>query len=96
MAEKLHGPIILSRIDKSLITTNAKGEKVCWVDMVPRKGGADQYGNTHSLQLYNKETRQTIYLGDFRPQEFGTAAAPQAAPASHDEAAHDNNDDFPF
>lgn len=95
MAEKLHGLLNLSKIDKSMITTNARGEKVIWVDMVPRKGGADQYGNTHSLQQYNKETRQVVYLGDFKPQEFGTAAAPQGAPASHDEAARDDND-LPF
>ena len=93
MAEKLHGLLNLSKIDKSMITTNAKGEKVLWVDMVPRKGGADQYGNTHSLQQYNKETRQVIYLGDFKPQEFGTAAAPQGAPTPAPDAG---SEDLPF
>ncbi len=86
MAEKLHGMLNLSKIDKSLITTNSKGEKVIWVDMVPRKNGPDQYGSTHSLQQYNKDTRQIIYLGDFKPQQFG-----QAAPAP----ANDDND-LPF
>lgn len=89
MATKLHGMINLSKIDKSLITTNQRGEKVLWVDMVPRRAGADQYGNTHSLQLYNRDTREVIYLGDFKPQEFGEpstapAAAPAEAPADND------------
>lgn len=88
MAEKLHGMLNLSKIDKSLITTNSKGEKVIWVDMVPRKNGPDQYGSTHSLQQYNKDTRQIIYLGDFKPQQFGQASA-APAPAS-------NPDDLPF
>lgn len=85
MATKLHGMINLSKIDKSLITTNQRGEKVLWVDMVPRRDGADQYGNTHSLQLYNRDTREVIYLGDFKPQEFGEpSAAPAEAPADND------------
>ena len=99
MATKLHGLINLSKIDKSLITTNQRGEKVLWVDMVPRRAGADQYGNTHTITIYNKEARQTIYLGDLRPQEFGSGAA-APAPAAPAAPAHkepgDDNEDLPF
>ena len=96
MATKFHGLINLSKIDKSLIFVNQKGEKVLWLDLVPNKNGADEYGNTHSLQLYNKETRTTIYLGNFKPQEFGGASAAPAAPAPVDGAAKDPNEDLPF
>lgn len=74
----------LSKIDKSLITTNTKGDKVLWVDVVPNYGGEDQYGNTHSIQLYNKVTRSTIYLGNLRPQEFGSAGATESEGTTED------------
>lgn len=74
----------LSKIDKSLITTNTKGDKVLWVDVVPNYGGEDQYGNTHSIQLYNKDTRSTIYLGNLRPQEFGSAGATESEGTTED------------
>lgn len=95
MATKLHGLLNLSKIDKSLIVTNQKGEKVLWVDIVPNKGGEDQYGNTHSLQIYNKDTRETIYLGNFKPQEFGSSSRMAVASESADvtDAAQD---DLPF
>lgn len=89
MAQKLVGMLNLSKISKELIFTTQKGEKAVFVEIVPNKNGADQWGNTHSAQIYNKDTRTTTYLGNFKPQEFGKAAAP----ASHDEAA---TDDLPF
>lgn len=71
MAQKLTGLINLSRIPKELITKNKNNESTIWVDIVPNRNGADQYGNTHSIQLYNKETKQVVYLGNVKPQEFG-------------------------
>ena len=71
MATKLTGLINLARIPKELITKNKNGEATIWVDIVPNKNGADNYGNTHSIQLYNKETKQIVYLGNVKPQEFG-------------------------
>lgn len=89
MATKLHGMLNLSKIDKSLITTNQRGEKVLWVDIVPNKRGEDQYGNTHSIQVYNRDTREVLYLGNLKPQDFGG----QGAPAKQEE---NNGDDLPF
>ena len=71
MATKLTGLINLARIPKELITKNKNGEATIWVDIVPNKNGADNYGNTHSIQLYTKETKQIVYLGNVKPQEFG-------------------------
>lgn len=88
MATKLTGLVNLSRIPKSLITKNKKNESTIWVDIVPNKNGADQYGNTHSIQLYDKDTKQVIYLGNVKPQEFGQKGD---APAT-DKGA----DDLPF
>ena len=91
MATKYHGLLNLSKIDKSLICTTAKGDKCIWIDVVPNKNGEDQYGNTHAVTLYNKDTRETIYLGNLKPQEFGSgaAAAAPAAPANGGEPSED-------
>ena len=96
MATKLHGRLNLSRINKELITTNQKGEKCIWVDILEKKT-PDEYGNTHTVTLYNKATRETIYLGDFKPQEFGTAAqAPQAPAQPEPQEAQEGDGDLPF
>ena len=96
MATKLRGMLNLSKIDKNLITTNQRGEKVLWVDILEKKNAPDQYGNTHTVTLYNKDTRTTIYLGDFKPQEFGNAAsAPAPAPAPQDDSEKEG-EDLPF
>jgi hypothetical protein len=90
---KLHGLLNLSKIDKSLIVTLKDGSKAIYVDILENLSGPDQYGNTHTMTTYNKDTRTTTYLGNFKPQEFGKAAAP----ASHDEAAQDDGKgDLPF
>lgn len=75
MATKLNGRLMLTKIPKNLIqsATDKDGniQKFVYVDIVPNKNGANQYGNTHSIQLYDKENKQAIYLGNLKPQEFG-------------------------
>ena len=86
----------LSKIDKNLITTNSKGEKVIWVDIIEKRE-PDQYGSTHYIALYNKETREKIYLGDFKPQEFGSAASAPSAPAPAPQGDNEGEgEDLPF
>ena len=85
---KLHGLLNLSKIDKSQIVTLKDGSKAIWIDILERREPG-KYGETHTMTQYNKDTRTTTYLGNFKPQEFGSRAA---APASHDEA----HDDLPF
>lgn len=71
MATKLNGRLNLSKIPKELIQTANDGSKFCYVDIVPNRDGADQYGNTHAISVYDKQNRKTIYLGNLKPQEFG-------------------------
>lgn len=95
MATKLTGLVNLSRIPKSLITKNKNNESTIWVDIVPNRNGADQYGNTHSIQLYDKEAKQVIYLGNVKPQEFGGKGS--ADVANHGGfAGKDDGSDLPF
>ena len=90
---KLHGRINLSKIDKNLIVSDKNGNKCIWVDILEKKE-PDQYGNTHTLTMYNKEKRETIYLGDFKPQEFGNGNQAQADPALSE--LQDRDEDLPF
>lgn len=71
MAEKLNGRLNLSKIPKELIQTAQDGSKFIYVDVVPNRNGADQYGNTHSVSVYDKQERKPVYLGNLKPQEFG-------------------------
>ena len=92
MAKKLTGLLNLSKIPKELIGQTKKGEKCLFVDIIPNRNGADEYGNTHTITLYNKNTKQTIYLGNLKEVEFGKsgASAPAGQPTSSEE------DDLPF
>ena len=91
MPKKLTGLLNLSQIDKSLIGTTKKNEKCIFIDIIPIKGGQDEYGNTHNITLYNKNTRETTYLGKPKTQEFGGGAA---APGLRDPLPE--NEDLPF
>ena len=92
MAKKLTGLLNLSKIPKELIGQTKKGEKCLFVDIIPNRNGADNYGNTHTITLYDKNTKQTIYLGNLKEVEFGKSgtAAPAGQPASSEE------NDLPF
>ena len=93
MATKLTGLLNLSKIPKELIGQTKKGEKCIFIDIIPNRNGADEYGNTHTITLYNKNTKQTIYLGNLKMQEFGKsgAATPNLQPSASVEL-----DDLPF
>lgn len=75
MATKLNGRLTLTKIPKELILSDTdkdgNQQKFIYVDIVPNKNGADQYGNTHSIQLYDKANKRVHYLGNCKPQEFG-------------------------
>ena len=92
MAKKLTGLLNLSKIPKELIGQTKKGEKCLFVDIIPNRNGADEYGNTHTITLYNKNTEQASYLGNLKEVEFGKrgAATPAVQPAPSEE------DDLPW
>ena len=87
MAKKLTGLLNLSKIPKELIGQTKKNEKCIYIDIVHNRNGADEYGTTHTITLYNKNTKQTIYLGNLKEVEFGKsgAASPTGQPASSEE-----------
>ena len=93
MAKKLNGRLYLSKIPKELVLGDDKGRKYVYVDIVPNRNGADDYGNTHTITLYNKNTKQTTYLGKLKTQEFG-AGAP--APGLRNPLPSTDDIDLPF
>ena len=93
MAKQLNGMLNLSKIPKELIGQTKKGDKCVYIDIVPNRNGADDYGNTHTITLYNKNTKQTIYLGNLKEVEFGKSGA--ATPAGQPASSVDDTD-LPF
>ena len=71
MNKKLNGMLNLSRIPKNLIKKNKNGESVIWIDVMANKNGADPYGNTHSISVYDKDARKATYLANLKEQSFG-------------------------
>ena len=94
MAKKLTGLLNLSKIPKELIGQTKKGEKCLFVDIIPNRNGADDYGNTHAITLYDKNTKQTIYLGNLKEVEFGKSGA--ATPAGQSASSEENDLPFPI
>ena len=76
MAKKLHGMLNLDRIPRELIGTNKNGEKIIWVDILGRDG-EDKYGNTHTVGIYDKENRKSVYIGNLKEMEFGKSDKPK-------------------
>ena len=89
MPKKLNGRLYLSKIPKELVLGDDKGRKYIYVDIVPNRNGADEYGNTHTITLYNKNTKQTIYLGNLKEVQFGSGAPGLRDPLPE-------TDDLPF
>ena len=94
MAKKLNGRLYLSKIPKELVLVDNNGRKYIYVDIVPNRNGVDDYGNTHTITLYNKNTKQTIYLGNLKEVEFGKSGA--ATPAGQPAPSVEDDGDLPF
>ena len=94
MAKKLTGLLNLSKIPKELIGQTKKREKCIFIDIIPNRNGADDYGNTHTITLYNKNTKQTIYLGNLKEVEFGKSGAGATAPGLRNPLPE--TEDLPF
>lgn len=88
--EKLHGMLNLSRIPKELIVKNKNGESCIWIDVLENKSGLDQYGNSHTVTVYDKQAKKSVYLANLKKQEFGNSSS---APA---EGTKEVDDDLPF
>lgn len=82
MAQLLTGRLVLSKIPADLIQRNERGEAFIWIDVAERQTPG-QYGDTHNVSVYDKQTRQKIYLADLRPREFGGGSDNPARPSAY-------------
>lgn len=98
MSKKLTGMLNLSKIPKELIKKNKNGEAIVWVDLMANTKGADQFGNTHTITIYDKENRKSIYIANLKPQEIPEKATQQTSPQVPPQAGgHDQEmGDLPF
>lgn len=85
----LHGFINLSKIDKDLIQTNTKGEKILWLDLYTYDS-PDQYGNMACLRTYNAKTREKAYIANFRKKDIQSHGGVQG------QTAHQDDNDLGF
>ena len=96
MAKKLNGRLYLSKIPKELVLGDDKGRKYIYVHIVPNRNVADNYGNTHAITLYDKNTKQTIYRGNLKEVEFGKSGAGATAPGLRNPLPSTDDIDLPF
>ena len=70
MSKKLNGMITLNKIPKNAIKVLANGDKCIYVDIVERKAVSEK-GFTHFISMFDPDTKDTVYLGNLKEQEFG-------------------------
>lgn len=89
---RLKGRLILSRIPKSLVQVGKTGEKFIWISIAERREKG-QYGDTHTMTVWDAENKKAIYIADLRPDEYESKPA-AAAPAATN--TNEGGDDLPF
>lgn len=83
--EKIKITIDTTKLTAAAFFTGSKnGKKYLQVDVVPRQGGADQYGKTHSVSVWDNVNKQRIYVGDGRAEEVKQRAPQAPAPSDDD------------
>lgn len=89
---------IIVTIDTTKLTAAAffqgsnSGKKYLQVEVAPRLGGADDYGKTHTVSVWDKQTQQRIYVGDGKLVNIEQRQASPQAPAP----AQEEDNDLPF
>lgn len=83
--EKIKITIDTTKLTASAFFTGSNsGKKYLQVEVAPRQGGADQYGKTHTVSVWDKNTQQRIYVGDGRAVEVEQRAPQAPAPQDDD------------
>lgn len=75
--EKIRVTIDTTKLPASAVFTGQNGHKYIAFDLMERRGGEDEYGNTHAASCWDKTSGQRIYVGKGKTETFGQQAAPQ-------------------
>lgn len=79
--KKLNGKLNLSKIPASLIRTDKNGDKCIYIDVIATRNEKLLANNcTHTLEVWDKDTRKSITLAFLEEKEIG-AAQPVQQPA---------------
>lgn len=97
---RLKGRLVLSRIPKDLVQVGKNGEKFIWISVAERRE-VGQFGDTHTITVWDAENRKAIYIADLRPDEYEnknteTALTRAPAPAPTYTAVKEEEDYLPF
>lgn len=66
---RLKGRLVLSRIPKNLVQVGRNGEKFIWISVSERRERG-QFGDTHTITIWDAENKKAIYIADLRPDEY--------------------------
>lgn len=88
--------IDVDKIPKDKIWTSKNGAKKLFATLSELRVPS-QYGQTHTLYLYDKETKEKTYIGSGKVVEFNVAGqAPQQAKQSAQAPQQTYDDGLPF
>lgn len=93
MSTRLKGFLRLSRIPKNLVQTTKNGEKGIYVSVSERKEKG-QYGDTHTITIWDAENKKAIYIADLKPDEWENKNSSTPTETKPNTAAVE--DDLPF
>lgn len=79
----------MSDIPKERIVTAKNGKKYLNFDISEYRNGKDKYDNTHTIYLYDKDTKEKVYIGNGKEVNFD-----QPKPA--DTGMNGYGNDLPF
>lgn len=93
MSELINGSICLTDIDGAKIVAHANGKKYLNITIAQMRE-PDQYGNTHTIYITQKQNERTagegkIYIGKAKAFVFGATPSEPAV-------AQEVEDDLPF
>jgi hypothetical protein len=91
---RLKGFLRLSRIPKNLVQIAKNGEKGIYISVSERKEKG-QYGDTHTITIWDAENKKAIYIADLRPDDYESKNSPATEKPKNSGGA-DEQDDLPF
>lgn len=90
---RLKGFLRLSRIPKSLVQESKNGEKGVWISIAERREKG-QYGDTHTMTIWDAENGKAIYIADLRPETWEEKRVAVTTAAAQEK--EDDGDELPF
>lgn len=82
--EKINIKIDTAKLPVGAIFVGQNGHKYIDVDVVARRDGADDYGNTHNVSAWDKINKERVYVGKGKVVTVGEGSQSGTALADDD------------